>query len=81
MLRKANKLGIIDVHNTKKHGWKGHNVYVFNPYKSTRVDDSITNDVQLSSSSSNEALRNYETGQAKELLDTLLNKQEVKVDD
>ncbi|UOR12180.1 hypothetical protein [Halobacillus amylolyticus] len=36
MLRKAKKLNIVSVHNTMRKGKKGHNVYVFNRYKSVK---------------------------------------------
>jgi hypothetical protein len=46
MLRKAKKVGLMQVINTKsKNGRQAHNVYVFQPYKSVTSGDSIKNEV------------------------------------
>ncbi|WP_257131952.1 hypothetical protein [Bacillus pseudomycoides] len=44
MLRKAKKLGLIVVHNTKRGNFQGHNVYVFQCYQS-KIDIKEQNDV------------------------------------
>jgi predicted transcriptional regulator len=46
MLRKAKLFGLIEVINTKsKSGRQAHNVYVFQPYKTSKSSDSIKNEV------------------------------------